>query len=455
MSIAHLSAKLSKITWDIYDGNANSFHRLSRRELALDRAALGALVLERLKAILSFAFENSAHYREAFEAHGVHPSRLKSLDDIALFPELTRSHLLNGLEKVTVGGAERSGWVKSATGGTTSSPISYYRDKTCTLKRLSDTACIDGWYGRVLGDRVAYLWGAPQDFAQAPSLGMRLRNLSYQRTIMLPSAPLNDNVMVSHLERLDAWRPSFLQAYPTPLYEFCKFLADKGRRLPYLAGVSVTAEALYRHQRELIEEVLGLKVFNWYGSRELGRVASECECHEGLHLNEPSVHVEVVPDPALPEGCGHLVITDLWNRATPFIRYRTGDIARTLTGPCSCGRALRRIAGIEGRLVDTIVLPGGRKVPGVSLTNRVIKECAEVAELQVVQKSLDLFVLRYVKGPQFHAGTLDALAANLRGLLAAEVPIRFEEVSELPRAKSGKVRFVISEISDEQQTVAL
>lgn len=447
--LAHYNAALFKRLFDYKDGQANPYGSISATELALDRAALNRITLQRAQAITSYAYNACNHYKRIFDESGVVPDQLSSLEDLKHFPYLTRDHLKNDLEMVTAAG-EREGWVKSATGGTTSSPISYYRDQHSTWRRLADTANVDAWFGRKLGDKVAYLWGAPQDFAVQPSLGMRLRNYTYQRTIMLPSAPLDDTIMENHLQRLDKWQPTFLQAYPTPLYEFCLFLKKRDRSLPYLKSASVTAEPIYEHQRRVIEEVLGFKVFNWYGSRELGRVASECECHDGLHINEPSVYVEIEPDPALPTGCGHLIITDLWNRATPFIRYKTGDIARFVEGECGCGRALKRIAAIEGRLVDTIVLPGGRKMPGVSLTNRVIKDFAEIAELQVVQKTIDTFLLRFVKGPSFSSTSLDSLAQNLKTLLDCDVSVNFEEVAELPRSASGKVRFVISEVSSDQ-----
>lgn len=444
--LSHYNALVFKRLFDYKDGQINPYGLISANELVLDRAALDRVILQRVQAITSYAYSASNHYKKVFDDNGIVPSRLFSLDDFRRYPQLTRDHLKNDLELVTAVG-DRQGWAKSATGGSTSSPMSYYRDQHSTLRRLADTANIDLWYGRRLGDNIAYLWGAPQDFTAEPSLGMRLRNYTYLRTIMLPSAPLDDTIMGSHLQRLDKWRPTFLQAYPTPLYEFCLFLKRRGRTLPYLKSASVTAEPLYEHQRSVIEDVLGFKVFNWYGSRELGRVASECECHDGLHINEPSMYVEVESDLSLPNGCGHLIITDLWNRATPFIRYKTGDIARIIEGECKCGRTLKRIAGIEGRLVDTVVLPGGRKVPGVSLTNRVIKDFAEIAELQVVQKTIDSFLLRFVRGPSFSSTSLDMLSKNLMTLLDAEVFIAFEEVAELPRGASGKVRFVMSEVS--------
>ncbi|MRR55629.1 MAG: phenylacetate--CoA ligase family protein [Deltaproteobacteria bacterium] len=352
------------------------------------------------------------------------------------------------MEDISVEVTDRSKWVKSATGGTTSSQISYYRDQPSTWRRWADTQAMNAWYGYHVGDRVAYLWGAMQDFAVKPSLGMRLRNSMYKRCLMLPSSPLDESILDNYLEKLDRWRPSFIQAYASSLHEFCRHLKARNRCLPYLRGASVTAERLYSHQRKEIEEVLGFKVFDWYGSRELGRVASECENHEGLHINEPSVYVEVEQDPSLPDNCGHLIVTDLWNRATPMIRYRTGDIARLIVGECSCGKALKRIASLEGRLTDTFVLSDGKRVNGLIMAHSVMSNSTEIVERQIIQKTLTNFHVRFVRGPEFTASSLRTFGDSLKRVLNPEISITFEQVSEIPRERSGKIRFVKCEIED-------
>lgn len=446
-SLAHRSSSFFKYLFDLKDGQLNPYMQVSEDELCFDRKYLEQLNFERIQSIVQHAALKSIHYKNIFADYGVTSSEIKTLDDLKRLPLLTRDHLKNDLELVTITG-DRSGWVKSATGGTTSSPVSYYRDQPSSLRRAADTSVIDSWFGRRLGDRVAYLWGAAQDFSDKPTIGMRLRNMTYQKVLMLPSIPLDRNILRHYVERLDQWRPSFLQSYPTPLYELCLYLKAVGKRLPYLNNVAVTAEPLHSYQRDLIEEVLGFKVFNWYGSRELGRVAFECECHDGLHINEPSKFVEIEPDPALPDGYGYLVITDLWNKATPFIRYMTGDIAKKVDGPCKCGRALSRITAIEGRVADLIILSDGRKIPGVALSGRIIKDFSEITEYQIIQKTCDVFLIRFVKGPEFNNDSLTKFESSFSSFVDANVDLLFEECSSIERSLSGKMRTVISEVGN-------
>ena len=104
-----------------------------------------------------------------------------------------------------------------------------------------------------------------------------------------------------------------------------------------------------------MEELLDCEVFNHFGMTEMGfGVAVECSAHQGCHIRENDILVEVInPDTgaALPDGqTGELVFTTLDRRAMPFLRYRTGDMGRLLPCPCPCGSFVRRMLPQGGRL---------------------------------------------------------------------------------------------------------
>lgn len=420
-----------------------------RTELNLDRTSLDILCFNRLKSIIRHAQKTTKYYSKKFSEYGVNYNELKTFEDIKKFPVTTKDSIRKSLTDMFSGGYKKQSWSKSATGGTTSSPVTIYCNRKGLWHKNASSYAIDEWYGKMIGDRIVYLWGAPQDLPIKKSLEQILRNISYQHRLMLPSVPINDSILKSHCNKIIKWKPTFLQAYPTPLYELCLYMMKNKISFPFLKSASVTAEPLSPKQRELIESAFGFKLFNWYGSRELSRVASECEYHDGLHINEPSVYVEIEKNPDLPYDYGHLVITDLRNKATPLIRYKTDDIARWKVGSCKCGRALKRIASVEGRLTDLLILPNGKRFPGVSLTNRVIKSFKEISELQIVQRELTEFLLLYTRGPLFNNTSLEHLKKQLCTLLDENVDVTFKEVSKIPREKSGKVRFVINEMKKE------
>ncbi len=127
-------------------------------------------------------------------------------------------------------------------------------------------------------------------------------------------------------------------------------LAGNTVRTVMLSGEVVPA-TLRQRAREL-----GWTVFAHYGLTETGFGGGvECGAHQGYHMRELDLLVEIV-DPLTGEPCpagerGEVVLTTLTRQAMPLLRYRTGDVARLLPGPCPCGSPMHRLGEIEGRLV--------------------------------------------------------------------------------------------------------
>ena len=218
------------------------------------------------------------------------------------------------------------------------------------------------------------------------------------RTRYYPSALLDEAVFESYARDLAAFRPRLLQAYPSPLALFSEFLLRRGLR-PEVGAVCCTAEPLLAPQRETIRAAFGRDPVNWYGARECGRIAMECERHDGLHLNAYGLHVEVLPLPGMIDpGLGEVVVTDLWNLAFPLIRYRTGDLARFDPSPCPCGRSTPRLRDIVGRTADVFVNSRGQRVPGVALPSRLVAEGSRVRAMQILQHDTRRFEVLVVPG---------------------------------------------------------
>ena len=126
----------------------------------------------------------------------------------------------------------------------------------------------------------------------------------------------------------------------------------------------IGAEPHSEEQRKRIEDQLGVKAYNSYGISEMmgPGVAFECPEQNGLHIWEDYFIVEII-DPVtlkpVPDGeLGELVLTTINREAMPLLRYRTRDLTRILPGTCPCGRNHRRIARLQGRSDDMIILKG-------------------------------------------------------------------------------------------------
>lgn len=151
-------------------------------------------------------------------------------------------------------------------------------------------------------------------------------------------------------EEVERYRPQCLVAAPSQLRRVLE-----GQPLPLRAVLS-SAEPLPEDVRGALSARWGCAVFDHYGLTETGYGGGvECPSHDGYHLREADLYWEII-DPfsgePVPDGTpGEVVFTTLTRRAMPLIRYRTGDVAAMLPGPCACGSPLRRLSRIRGRLV--------------------------------------------------------------------------------------------------------
>lgn len=156
--------------------------------------------------------------------------------------------------------------------------------------------------------------------------------------------------------RLARWllaqRPHALVAAPTQLARLLAFFPQAAP--PGLAGILTSTEPLGAELRQRLESVWACLVLDHYGLTETCYgCALECPAHDGYHLRWLDVVVEIVDmdgDTVLPPGeVGEVVLTTL-REAMPLIRYRTGDVASLLPGPCACGSPLKRLGPVLGRI---------------------------------------------------------------------------------------------------------
>lgn len=150
--------------------------------------------------------------------------------------------------------------------------------------------------------------------------------------------------------RLEAEGPTILSAYPSVLRRL--LVAQQAGQLTIApTQVFASGEFLGDATRALAREVWGVEIFDQYVATEVGFVAVQCPAHDGYHILEDHVLLEVVDDQGVPcaaEETGDVLLTALHARTLPLIRYRIGDRAAVADGPCACGHTGPRLASIEG-----------------------------------------------------------------------------------------------------------
>src|SRR5690606_30868307 len=220
----------------------------------------------------------------------------------------------------------RADLIPDMTGGSTGSPMQFYYDRHRLDSRVAATLRHNSWAGWQLGDLSAVLWGAPQDLQVGGTLA-RIRDWIIDRRILLDASRLTDEAMQHFAGELRRRKPKILQAYSNTLALFARYLRDHRITGINPQGIVCSAELLTDENRKLIEQTFGCPVFDRYGCREFAVIASECEVHDGMHINAENLLVEVLRDgePCVDQD-GEIVVTDLRNLAMPMIRYRIKDM---------------------------------------------------------------------------------------------------------------------------------
>lgn len=419
------------------------YQRRERQALAENQS----LQWRELLALVQHAYETTGFYRQRFQEAGLEPRDIRTPQDFAQIPVLTRDDIRGHLSELTSSSYRQEQLLTSATGGTTDTPVSFLRDLRCLREKAAVQAQFDAWAGLRPGDKTFYLWGARSDYSQSPSGRWLMYERHIMRRVWAPTSLLNPEVLESYRQSLNRFRPKIVYTYPTPVALLCEYLQETGLACHHPSSVICTAELLLDSQRRLVTEVLQCPIFEHYGAREFGMIAAECESHNGLHLNPAAAYVEFVPVPgAEVEGLQEMLVTDLLNYGMPLIRYRINDCAVVSNDVCSCGRGYPLVRKITGRTTDVFYMPNGDVVPGVALTGRVLQVCPGVKKMQIIQETLEEFRIRFVPGAGMTAADVQLVRDNLRKFFPAGVRCQFEEVAEIAREASGKTRFCISRV---------
>lgn len=250
------------------------------------------------------------------------------------------------------------------------------------------------------------------------------------------------------VEQLNGWQPVYLGTYAS----LARGLAEEqlaGRLKIAPRIIAVGGEVLTRETRNSIEKAWGKVLFDTYGASEIGILATECEQHAGLHFAEDLNIVEVVDADGRPVRPGEfgerVLVTCLYRRAQPLIRYELSDKVRVVAEPCACGRPFRTIDAVQGRVEETLYFPtaAGGKVAIDPVVFDSVLDTVPALQWQVTQEptSLDILLVKLPNGYRDEA-IIEPLRRELAAKGAVLPEIRVRRVAAIPRGATGKAPLI-------------
>ena len=387
-------------------------------------------------AIVQFHLTHNSYYRDFFGN--------KYFTNWEEVPVMQKSDLQRPLkERLSDGYSKRKIYV-GKTSGSSGHPFIFAKDRFCHALTWAEFIDRYNWIGINLNKSLqARFYGIPLDFYG--NLVERFKDrISLRRRFNV--FDLSDQKLEGFLDRFKRSNFDYINGYTSSIVLFAKYLEKRQLVLtdvcPNLKVCIVTSEKLFENDKKLIESAFGVSVINEYGASEVGLIAFEKSSEEWL-VNSESLFIEVLDENnrILPYGEeGRIVVTSLYNKAHPMIRYEIGD-----TGTLSKNSSFKRpiLKKLTGRTNDVAILANGKVVPGLTfyyVTKSIIEDAGSIKEFVIIQTHLDRFKIEYVSDHEFSTVQINKILSAIKIFVGKNLRVDIERKPVLLRNKSGKLK---------------
>lgn len=395
------------------------------------------LYLENKKAeIVDFHLKNNSFYREL-----IGKEAFTNWQDL---PILNKQNLQKPLEERLSKGFSKKNIYLNKTSGSSGTPFVFAKDKYSHALTWSSIIMRFGWFE--IDFNTSY---------QARFYGIPLGFIGYQKErfkdfltnrFRFSVFDLSDVVLENFLKKFRTKKFDYINGYTSSIVLFAKYLEQKNIILnqicPTLKACFVTSEMLFESDKKLLEKQFGLPIIREYGASELDLIAFENPDGD-WQVNSETLFVEILDennDP-LPNGTeGKIVITSLFNKANPFIRYEIGDIGILDEKSTFQKPILKKLIG---RTNDVAILPSGKKSPGLTfyyVTKSIIEDDGNVKEFIIKQTKLDSFEIEYVSEKELVSEQIQKIKQAIDLYLEPNLHFTFTRKNVLERTNRGKLK---------------
>lgn len=407
-----------------------------RKILSLSEKEHEAFIENKKLEIAAFHLKNNLFYQELVGS--------KTFENWTDLPVLNKKNLQKSLvERLTNSYSPKNIYVNK-TSGSSGDPFIFAKDKYSHALTWASNIYRFGWFGIDFNTSFqARFYGIPLDFIGNKKerfkdfLGNRFRFSIFD---------LSDVVLDGFLKHFETKKFDYINGYTSSIVLFAKFLQKKNIILkeicPSLKVCMVTSEMLFEEDKILLEKQFGIPIVNEYGASELDLIAFQNPQGE-WQVNSETLFVEILDDnnTILPYGAaGRIVITSLFNKAHPFIRYDIGDIG-ILDEKSTVKKPI--LKKLIGRTNDIALLPSGKKSPGLTfyyVTKSIIEDDGNVKEFIIKQTKIDTFEIEYVSEIELTEVQIQNVEKAIALYLEPHLKFSFIRKNTLERSNRGKLK---------------
>lgn len=399
---------------------------------------------EKLIALLHYVYENIPYYRGILKTMKLMPGDFVSLDDLSKLPILTKEDVMNNLDKLISNKVQKKYLMMNYTSGSTGKPMFLYFDQRARFIDWSFFVWIYKLAGINTNDKYIRMWSRP--FIEKNIKSIYLHE-PFHRRLSLSTLPSHSNKLEEYLRLIKEFRPVFIIGSPSFFYQLACYAQNRENITVNFHVLFSTYENLYSFQRNLIESQFHCEVFNHYSSQEHLINATECDKHEGMHIDMRRCITEVVNENGEVlnnEHQGRIICTGLHNYVMPLIRYDMGDIGSISNRKCSCGRGLPILKSLDGRNSEFIRY-NGKFIYSATLSV-ILERFKNIKECQFIQDCENGIKVNIVKRKDYSERDTQELIRTLRNMIDGRLDVVINFTDHIPRTKMGKFPFVVCRI---------
>ncbi|RTZ08016.1 phenylacetate--CoA ligase family protein [Flavobacterium bomense] len=407
-----------------------------RKIVAFSEKEHDVFIENKKQEIVHFHLQNNPFYREL-----VGSKNHKIWENL---PVLNKQNLQKPLlERLSKNHSLKNSYVNK-TSGSSGTPFTFAKDKYCHALTWASNMYRFGWYEIDFNTSYqARFYGIPMNFIGNKK--ERFKDFLSHR-FRFSIFDLSDAVLEGFLNHFRTKKFDYINGYTSSIVLFAKFLQKKNIVLsaicPSLKVCMVTSEMLFEEDKLLLEKQFGIPIVNEYGASELDLIAFQNKEGE-WQVNSETLFVEILDENNrdVPNGTsGRIVITSLFNKAHPFIRYDIGDLGildekSTLQKPI--------LKQLIGRTNDVAILPSGKKSPGLTfyyVTKSIIEDDGNVKEFLIKQTKIDTFEIEYVSETELNLEQIEKIKKAIEQYLEPNLNFIFIRKKSLERSNRGKLK---------------
>lgn len=388
--------------------------------------------------IVQFHIANNQYYRTFIKTYvkwGDLPILTKSDFQVPIKQIISSNYKLNNLH---IGN----------TSGSSGHPFFYAKDKYCHALTWANIMTLYKKHDISIESKQARFYGIPKDLKGYYT--EKVKDFLTNR-VRFPVFDLGDATLNNWVERFNLTSFDYLYGYTSAMVCFARHCIDKKIILknicPTLKCCIVTSEVCSEQDKNILELGFGVQVINEYGASEAD-VISFTYPNGDWRISSSNLYIEIIDENGhiLPHGKeGRIIITSLFNKAMPLIRYEIGDLGVIDISE----EGFPILKKLIGRVNDMVILPSGKRAAGLTfyyISRSILERGGVLKEFVIRQTQLDTFVFDIVSTSPLTKDQILEIENQMKIYLEPGLKLIVNQVNQIIRSNSGKIKHFYSEL---------